>query len=295
MNRWPSLLTCLAVTLSLLSAPSAVWAADDDEPVVGTRAPLDKRQSLVRNKFFYKRGRFEITPQFGYIGSSPLNNEVMAGLALTYHLTDKFGVELSGNYAFLGGQANTKQLGIAVLALLDRSQRLESVDPGAFVTLSAVLSPMYGKLNPFGLAVINLDFFFVAGVGYGNENVEMLNYAVDEFNRGGAALAVDPQINHLFLLHFGFGAKIFVSKWFSLRLDGRLYLTWDRVLSYDDDESAATNRNLDAVAANRLACHPSSGLTAACKTVFPTTLVLGVGGSFWLPGDKVVRARMNRR
>jgi len=293
MNRWHSLLTCLAVTLSLLIAPQSARAADDD--VVGTRAPSDKRSTMVHNKFFYKRGRFEITPQFGYVGSSPLNNEVMAGLALTYHVTDKFGVELNGNYAFLGGQANTKQLAIAVLRLLDSSLRLESVDPGAFVTLSAVISPMYGKLNPFGLAVINLDFFFVAGVGYGNENIEMLNYTVNEFNQEGAALAVDPQINHMFLLHFGFGAKVFVSRWFSLRLDARLYLTWDRVLSYDDDESAATNRNLDAVSANRLACHSGSGLNAACKTVFPTTLVLGVGGSFWVPGDKVVRARMNRR
>jgi len=293
MNRWPSLLTCLAVALSLFVAPATTAWADDD--VVATRAPNDKRDTLVKNKFFYKRGRFEITPQFGYLSSSPLNNEVLAGISLTYHPTDKFGIELNGSYAFLGGAANTKQLAIAVLRLLDSRLRLESVDPGAFVTLSAVLSPMYGKLNPFGLAVINLDFFFVAGVGYGNEQIEMLNYAVDDFGRESAALAVESRTNHNFLLHFGFGAKIFVSKWFSLRLDGRLYLTWDRVLSYDDDESANTNRNLEPVNANRLACHASSGLTAACKTVFPTTLVLGVGGSFWLPGDKVVRARMNRR
>ena len=293
MNRWPALLTCLAVALSLFVAPAAAHAEDDD--VVATRAPSERREALVRNKFFYKRGRFEITPQFGYISSSPLNNEVLAGLSLTYHLSDNFGVELNGSYALLGGQQNTKQLAIAVLRLLDTSLRLESVDPGAFVTLSAVLSPMYGKLNPFGLAVINLDFFFLAGIGYGNEQVEMLNYTVDEFNREGAALAVDPITNHLFMFHFGFGAKIFVSKWFSLRLDGRLYLTWDQVLSYDDDTAAATNRNIDAVQANRLACHSNSGIEAACKTVFPTTLVLGVGGSFWLPGDKVVRARMNRR
>ncbi|MCO4768810.1 MAG: outer membrane beta-barrel domain-containing protein [Deltaproteobacteria bacterium] len=293
MNRWPALLTCLAVALSLLGAPTAAQAADDD--VVATRAPTDKRQTLVRNKFFYKRGRFEITPQFGYISSSPLNNEVLAGLSLTYHVTDKFGVELNGSYAFLGGQANTKQLAIAVLRLLDTSLRLESVDPGAFVSLSAVFSPMYGKLNPFGLAVINLDFFFVAGVGYGNEQIEMLNYTVDEFNREGAALAVDPVTNHMLMFHLGFGAKIFVSKWFSLKLEGRLYLTWDEVLSYDDDASAAANRNLDALESNRLACHDSSNTGAVCKTVFPTTLVLGVGGSFWLPGDKVVRARMNRR
>jgi len=293
MSRWPALLICSLVVgaLAFASAPATASAADDDT-IVPTRSPVDKRPTLVRNKFFYKKGRVELSPQFGYISNNALNDEIMVGLGATYHITDKFGVELSGNYALLGGEANTKQLAIAVLRLLDRSLRLESVDPAAFVTVSAVLSPMYGKLNPFGLAVVNLDFFFVAGVGYGNEHVEMLNYAVDETGSEIAQLAIDKQINHNFLIHFGFGAKFFLARWLSLRLDARWYLTVDKVLNFDEDQAAATNRNLGPLA-NRLSC--DDGSEAACKTVFPSNFVLGAGLSFWLPGDKVVRARMNRR
>jgi len=295
MSRWPALLMCTlaAALLALGGGPTTANAAGDDDQIVPTRSPVDKRPTLVRNKFFYKKGRFELTPQFGYISNNALNDEVMAGLAATYHITDKFGVELNGNYAFLGGEGNTKQLAIAVLRLLDRSLRLESVDPATFITVSAVLSPMYGKLNPFGLAVVNLDFFFVAGLGYGNEHIEMLNYAVDDAQREVAQLAVDRQINHMFLAHFGFGAKFFITKWLSLRLDARWYLTVDQVLNFDEDTAAQTNRNLGPLA-NRLSCDDAS-VDAACKTVFPSSFVLGAGVSFWLPGDKVVRARMNRR
>lgn len=290
MNRWRFLLTCLLMIATLGVATPA--HAEDD--VVATRAPTDKREALVRNKFFYKKGRFEITPQIGYLTSNALNNEVVAGLALTYHPTDKVGIELSGSYGFLGGAGNTKQLALAVLRLLDQSLRLESVDPGAFVTLSAVLSPMYGKINPFGLAVINLDLFLVVGLGYGNETIEMLNYTSDGINEA-AQLSTDPVVNHLPLLHLGAGAKIFASKWFSLRLDAKFYITTDQILNYDDETAANTNRTINATERNRLACHAGSGIDAVCKTVFPTTLILGAGGSFWLPGDKVVRARMNRR
>ena len=305
MTRWPALLLCFLFALAASSAPSPVLAQDDegggssagkDDDVVSTRAPVDKRATLVRNKFFYKRGRFEIAPQIGFLSSNALNNEILAGLALTYHVSDKFGVELSGNYALLGGAANTKQLALAVLRLLDPRERLESVDPGAFITLSAVFSPMYGKLNPFGAAVINLDFFFIAGIGYGNENIEMLNLGASDTGAEVAQLAIDAQLNHLFLLHLGFGAKVFVSKWFSLRLDARLYVTTDKVLNYDEETAANTNGNLGPLA-NRLSCDDATidAQDIACRTTFPTTLVLGVGGSFWLPGDKVARTRMNRR
>ncbi len=293
MSRWPALLMCslAAAVLALAGGPASANAAGSDDTVVPTRAPVDKRPTLVRNKFFSKKGRLELTPQFGLISNNPYNDEILLGLAATYHITDKFGVELSGNYALLGGESNTKQLAIAVLRLLD-PDNLESVDPATFITVSAVLSPMYGKLNPFGLAVVNLDFFFVAGLGYGNEHVEMLNYAVNDQNQEIAQFAIDKKINHLFLVHFGFGAKFFVTKWLSLRLDARWYLTVDKVLNFDEDTAAATNRNLGPLA-NRLSC--DDGSDAACKTIFPSNFVLGVGASFWLPGQKAVRSRMERQ
>jgi outer membrane beta-barrel protein len=287
------LLTALLLAASfVLIGPSPVRAADDDAAttIVPSRAPAEKSPSLVRNKYFLKKGRVEFTPRFGYISNNALNDEFTAGLGVTYHLSERLGIEASFDYGVIGGTQNTKQLAIAVLRLLDSSFRLESVDPAAFVSVSAIWSPMYGKINPFSSAVINLDFFFIFGLGYGNEHVEMLSYFNDGVSEQ-AQLAQQSQINHLFMMNFGFGAKVFVTKWMSLRLDGRLYLTWDNVLNYDEDQAAATNRELGSLA-NRLTCDDASipANEKACKTVFPTTLVLSAGVSFWTPQQARHRA-----
>ena len=272
-----------------------------------TRAPTPKKL-LVRNKFFVKKGRLEITPRFGYVSNNALNSEAMAGIALTYHFSERLGLEIGFDYAFLGGTSNTKNLALAVLRLLDPSFRLESVDPGMFLTASAIWYPMYGKLNPFSSAVINLDFFFQFGLGYGNEAVEMLAYEPQEAcnNPGegagctpgteGQSLGQEPQLNHMFLFNFGFGAKVYLARFVSLRLDGRLYLTWDNVLNFDDDDSAALNRRLGPLA-NRMTCDDTSiaAEEKACKVIFPTSFVLSAGLSFWVPGDKAARRNASRR
>jgi len=290
----PRLLTALLLAASfVLTGPSPARADDEGTTtVVPTRAPAEKFPSLVRNKYFLKKGRAEFTPRFGYISNNALNDEFTAGLAITYHLSERIGIEAAFDYGVLGGAANTKQLALAVLRLLDRSFRLESVDPAMFVSVSAIWSPMYGKINPFSSAVINLDFFFIFGVGYGNEHIEMLGLSTDEFGAEQAQLA-QTEINHLFMVNFGFGAKVFVTKWMSLRLDGRLYLTADSILNYDDGPEA--NSGLDDLA-NRLTCDDTNipASARACKTVFPTTLVLSAGVSFWTPQQARHRARRKK-
>lgn len=287
------LLTALLLAASfVLIGPAHVSAADDEaaSTIVPTRAPAEKFPSLVRDKFFLKTGRVEITPRFGYISNNALNDEFTAGIGVTFHLSERIGIEGAFDYGVLGGTQNTKQLAVAVLRLLDNNFRLESVDPAAFASVSAIWSPMYGKINPFSSAVINLDFFFIFGLGYGNENIEMLSYYNDGVSER-AELAQEAQLNHLFMLNFGFGAKVFMNKWLSLRLDGRLYLTWDSVLNYDEDLAAATNRNLGPLA-NRLTCDDASidANQKACKTVFPTTFVLSAGISFWTPNKATRRS-----
>ncbi len=301
MNR---LSTVAALIIALLfSTPAASFAQDDggDDAgeIVPTRAPEEKRAVKVRNKFFIKRNRLEITPQVGIVTNNPLNDEVTFGAALTYHFTERFGIEFNGSYAALGGSANTKNLSTAVLSLLPPQDRLESIDPAALLTLSAVWTPMYGKINPFGMAVINLDFFFLFGLGYGNEFVEMLS--CPDCARGNPAVEVanafdspNGELNHLFMLNFGLGVNVFVTKWLSLRVDMRVLLTYDQVLNYDDDSAREANRNLASPQGgnpllNRISCHTND--QAVCKADFPSTFIINIGGSFWVPGDRAVRSK----
>jgi outer membrane beta-barrel protein len=311
ITRLRALIASLLALCFLAGTPTLAHAQEDDDgpsgaTIVRTRAPKDKRPQLVRNKFFIKKSRIEIAPRFGYISNNALNSEVMLGLGVTYHFTERLGLEVAGDFAFLSGTSNTKSLAIAVLRLLDPSFRLESVDPTAFVTASAIWYPMYGKINPFATAVINLDFFFVFGVGWGMEQVEMLAYEPQEScadpgessgctpGTEGRSLGQAPQANHLLVFNFGFGAKVYLAKSVSLRLDGRLYITWDSILNFDEDQAAATNRNLVALA-NRLTCDDPAITEKACKVVFPTSLVLSAGLGFWAPGDAVARRAAEKK
>jgi outer membrane beta-barrel protein len=301
-TRLRTLLASLIAMCVLAGAPTLALSADDgdDGPtgatIVPTRAPKEKRESLVRNKFFYKRGRVEIAPRFGYVVNNALNQEATFGLGVTYHFSERLGLEIAGDFAPLGGTANTKSLTKAVLRVLnDDSFRLESVDPLAFVTASLVWYPMYGKLTPFSSFVVNLDFFFLFGLGWSMEHIEMVGMQNPQSPNEVITLGLQPaQTNHLFIANFGFGAKWYLTRWLSFRIDGRLYVSWDEVINFDEDEAAEHNRGLGANT-NRLDCHGADEAGPICKVTFPTTWLVSGTLGFWAPGDKAARRSAGER
>ena len=287
----------VAAALSLGGPAPALAQDDGGATIVPTRAPAEKRVRLVRNKFFLKAGRVEITPTGGLITDNPLNNEFYGGLAATFHFDERVGLEILGVYSFPGstGDAsatgNSKPLARAVLAL-NGGKAIESTDPGALVTVSAVFTPMYGKINPFGSAVINLDFYFVLGLGYANESIELLTSNSD----GDVVIEPStlPQVNHLFDAHLGLGMNVYLTQFLSAKVDARLHILPDEVLDYDDPDSASDNKDNLADTASRLDCG-TEGSDAVCKLSPQTWFVVNFGVSFWAPGDKVVRNRRTRR
>lgn len=294
------LVALLATTFFVVAPPGAAQAQDTQAQedaagtIVPTRAPKEKRNVLVRNKYFIKKGRLEITPTFGLITDNPMNTEVWAGAGFTYHFSDSVGVEGFVAYAFLTGTDNSKPLARAVLDLLETEELIESTDPGLMATASLVLTPMYGKINPFGSAVINLDFYFVLGLGYANEQIEMLGMPVKATRELVLGGALGPQMNHLFMGHLGFGVNVYLTKFLSFKVDARLHLTGDQVLDFDEVADATQNRNLGPQA-NRKWCDDASlGGQAACKLDVGTWFVVNFGVSFWVPGDKAARRQARR-
>ena len=301
------LLIVAFVAASLIGGPAPAQAQDDGgATIVPTRAPAEKRTRLVRNKFFVKSGRVEITPTGGLITDNPLNNEFYGGLAATFHFDERIGLEVMGAYSFPGSTGaasatgNAKPLARAVLRLKP-GLSIESTDPGALVTASAVFTPMYGKINPFGSAVINLDFYLVLGLGYANETIEVLG--MDDL---GQVVLFDetapPQVNHLFEAHAGIGMNIYLSRWLSAKVDARIHILPDEVLDYDDPDAASDNKDnaqLDPArvtgAGSRLDCHNADVNGAICKISPQTWFVVNFGVSFWAPGDKTVRNRRTNR
>ncbi len=300
------IVACVAAVLSIGGPAPALAQDDGGATIVPTRAPAEKRARLVRNKFFLKGGRVEITPTGGLITDNPLNNEFYGGLAATIHFDERIGLEIMGAYSFPGSvgassaTGNSKPLSRAVLRLKP-GLSIESTDPGTLLTASAVFTPMYGKINPFGSAVINLDFYLVLGLGYANETIELLgmddNGQVVLFDAGAP-----PQVNHLFEGHLGLGMNIYLTRFLSAKVDARLHVLPDEVLDYDDPDNASDNKDntrLDPArypgAGSRLDCHDAETTGAICKLSPQTWFIINFGVSFWAPGDKVVRNRRTRR
>ena len=282
MRSWPMLLTLLLTTS--LVAPVAYGASGDDDEddggttIVVSRSPDDKRGLKVRSKFFHKKGRVELTPNLGFVTNNPFNQDFTAGMDVGIHLSERFAIEIGGGYAFLGS-TNQKDLAAAVTSLTDPNM-LEATDPGLMIHGGILWSPMYGKINPMGIAVINLDFFFALGIGYMYEEVELLRIDYDT----SSAYVEERYQNHLIPIHIGFGMKIFASRGFALRIDGRFYLTIDQILDFKNPQSAQENRNLD-VNANRLDCGTST--SARCVTSLQNTFIVTLGGSIFAPKMKV--------
>ena len=298
MTAMRVLIVAMLAAVVCLGGPAPAFAQDDGgATIVPSRAPEEKRARLVRNKFFLKAGRVEITPTGGLITNNPLNNEFYGGLAATFHFDERIGLEILGAYSFPGSMGdssaagNSKPLARAVLALIDNDEGIEATDTGALITASAVFTPMYGKINPFGTAVINLDFYFVLGIGYANENIEVLQ--LDQSTRQAKLYDGQvPRVNHLFDAHLGLGMNIYLTRFLSAKVDVRLHILPDEVLDYDDPTSADDNSRLPATA-TRLDCHDGS-TGALCKLTPQTWFIVNFGVSFWAPGDKVVRNRRTR-
>ncbi len=303
MRRWLLLLSFLPLLMfSSTTARAADDGSDDDGggedsgTIVSTRAPKEKSPLKVRNKFFSKARRLEIAPFFGLITNNAFNQDLVGGMALAYHFNERFALEVQGQYGFLSGHKNQKGLAVAVLQLLQRDQGflLEATDPGLAASLNLLWSPMYGKINPMGIAVINLDFFFLLGVGYISESVEMARLATaEEMAAEGDSNPIRIQSatnNGLLSVNLGLGIKIFVSRSFALRLDGRFYLSLDKTLDYSNADNAASNHRLDPEFANRLSCDGDTGQSVArCTTTLQNSFVLTVGGSIFVPKARVAQ------
>jgi len=305
MRRWLKLVTLLAAFG--VASPGAFAAVEDDKDdggpeeagtIAATRAPKERSPLKVRQKYFAKKGRLEIAPQVGLVSNNAFNSDFTLGLGLAYHFSERIALEFQAQYGLGGSTAagtgylsylgNQKGLTGAVLQLVgEGGVLLEATDPGLYANAEVLFSPLYGKINPMGLAVINLDFYLALGLGYYNEAVEMVG--IDDLS---LTLPV-REINHLFAINAGLGVKVFVSRSVALRIDGRSYITFDETLDYADPDNASQNRRLDKTEANRLACDDPNS-SARCALTVGSSVVVTAGVSVFLPGPKTSRTVAGR-
>lgn len=202
MHAKLTLLLTSAVLALVTFAPNVAYA-QKDEAISGP---------IVRRKVLYRSTRVEIVPQGGLTLNDAFRRNYIAGVGLQYHLTNEFGLGLSGGYGIAHGNTDLANNVVGTL---------EQASPGALqnisysqinwladLTLSYV--PVFGKFSVFKSKTFPYDFHLnggltlvsesgVAAVDGGNVDVE-----IEGIRPGGV---------------IGGGVRLFLSDMLSLNVD----------------------------------------------------------------------------
>lgn len=210
--RGAALLLLLGAT-SLFAAEEAPKNAQDE---------YEKSiEAIVRQKHFFKAGRFELGGTGGVMPYDSLINHYMLGGRLTWHFADHYGWEMVD-----------VQLGIAQVTnfttglVQDKGiSNLQTVKLKNMVGTNFLLSPVYGKIRFFGRQVLYFDIYVAAGGGLANTDV--LLFSSPGIGQAGVESVVksgwDPMFN------FGFGIKVFLNDAMGLSIDMRDYVVASQV------------------------------------------------------------------
>lgn len=178
-------------------------------------------QAIVRNKFFYKAGRFEVTGTAGVMPYDSLVNHYMFGGKLAWHLTDHYGWEvLDAQMAFPSVTGFTSGL------VQERGlSNLQATKLKQIFTTNFLLSPLYGKIRFFGSQILFFDVYFVLGGGLAN--TETFRLATTATGTAGVESTIRTGMEPC--LDFGIGFKVFLNQMMGLVVDLRDYVVYSEV------------------------------------------------------------------
>ena len=108
--------------------------------------------------------------------------------------------------------------------------------------LNVQFSPIYGKFSLFNWGLVHADFYITAGGG-----VATTEYKKPTGTTAGKAIWADT--GTYFMANFGFGFRVFLSRWFAIRLDVRDFTFSARV---EADSGASTTAGTDTKIRNTM-------------------------------------------
>jgi outer membrane beta-barrel protein len=238
MNRTtPLLLTCLGLGIAAFPA----WAGDEEKPPGVTALDAFRgatpQRNPVKNRFFLKAKRFEITPTLGLVPNNPFARRFTVNLGYGYHFTESLAI--AGNFAFAPDFKERDLKGLTDV-LLERAADIDFAQPLDKVSLSAALgvqwAPFYGKINLLGETVVNFDLYGFLGVGMVVQNEYTATENPDATKASEFVILSAPTTEVRFAPTLAIGANFFLTQTIALRLDGRFALFPDDKPVYDPSE-----------------------------------------------------------
>lgn len=210
-TKCTQLLLAVVAAMTVL-APSVDAFAEKDEAITDSGP-------LVRRKLLYRSTRVEISPTATMTLNDAFRRNIIAGAGLAYHLTNEFGIGVSGGYGVLHPETDLAQNVTTTLEAANpealNGMSFAQIQWFADFTLSYV--PIFGKFSLFKSVTVPYDIHLNGGLTIVNESAEP---AVE----GGAVDAEIEGIRPGGVV--GGGARLFLSDMLSLNLDLRtLFIT----------------------------------------------------------------------
>jgi outer membrane beta-barrel protein len=194
-------------------------AGDVSEVDKDASGPLRDRVRPVSGHRFLMDGRFEIGPNLGISARDAFYTKYVLGLSLMYHITETFGLGLSGGYALsvVSGAAQICETDPATGVSkgcrrptddeLSNRAGVSGRSPAfgrqtLLLNLDAEWAPIYGKLSLIAEAFVGFNMYLVVGpsfILYGPS-------AASQFTVGG---------------NVGIGFRFFITKWLVVKADFR--------------------------------------------------------------------------
>jgi outer membrane beta-barrel protein len=220
----------IAILVALsVAAPLAALAQSPNERV----HVLMKRDYSVKNKI-------EVSLFGGLSVDDIFTQHYTATLTVDYHIDEAFALEamwMTSKVPFVMGdkeitaQGNTvyrDKTGIRWHSYTDAYDNIHQdakLSPSNadlamisnYLSLNVQFSPIYGKFSFFKLGLVHADFYVTAGGGV----------ATTEFQRPDKLWR---DTGTYFMGNFGLGFRVFLARWFALRLDVRDYTFAARVM-----------------------------------------------------------------
>jgi outer membrane beta-barrel protein len=122
--------------------------------------------AIVRRKLLYRSTRVEITPAAGMTLNDAFRRNYIGGAGFNYHLTNEFGIGVSGGYGVLHSNTDLSNNINATAPSADNISYAE-IQWLADFTLSYV--PIFGKFSLFKSATIPYDLHLLGGLTVVNE------------------------------------------------------------------------------------------------------------------------------
>jgi outer membrane beta-barrel protein len=229
--------TLTGLVVFLLAAPVA-WAQSPNERV----HVLQKRDYSVKNKI-------EISLFGGLSVDDIFTQHYTATIAVDYHIDEAFALEamwMTSKVPFAtcgevtGSSDPVEYNDCAGIRWHEYTDAYDNIHHDAklspsnadlamlsnYLGLNVQFSPIYGKFSFFKMGLVHADFYVTAGGGA----------ATTEYQRPNKHW-VDT--GTYFVGNFGLGFRIFLARWFALRLDVRDFTFAARVMSESGDATAS--------------------------------------------------------